>query len=70
MRIEIWTVYESLSDNWLHLRISTPDGNYYNFRVPEATNGKQGEYSFDYPYESMRELHELLGQFITPITSW
>ena len=64
MRIEIRPIHESLQDKSLHLRISTPDGNCYNFRVPEATNGSRDEYSFVYPYESMRALHELLDKFI------
>lgn len=76
MKIDIRPIYESATERSLHLRISTPDGNCYNFRVPSAIGGCHDEFSFVYPYEPMRALHELLdkyinrnhGQIIPPIT--
>lgn len=64
MRIEIKPIHESLEDMSLHLRISTPDGNCYNFRVPESTNGGHGEFAYTYSYDSMLALHKLLDGFI------
>ena len=60
MRIEI----RPIDSDSIHLRISTPDNNCYNFRVPQNENSRKGEYSFDYSYESMNQLHKLLDNFI------
>ncbi len=64
MKIEITTINESPTEKSLHLRILTPDGNNYNFRVPKSINGEQDDYSFIYPYQSMKELHQILDKFI------
>lgn len=61
MKIEIRPIQESTTDKSLHLRISTPDGNCYNFRVPEK---EKNEYEFNYGYEAMLSLHKILDEFI------
>ena len=64
MKIEIRPIIESLTDKSLHLRISTPDNNCYNFRVPQNVNGSSDEYGYEYSYESMLALYNLLDIFI------
>jgi len=57
MKIEIRKIRETPTDESLHLRISTPDGNNYNFRVPETS---RDTYEFNYGYEAMLALHKIL----------
>jgi hypothetical protein len=64
MRIEISPIRATVDDKSLHLRISTPDGDCYNFRVPEAENGKRNECAYEYSYTCMKDLHKMLDKFI------
>lgn len=62
MKIEINKIRETPDDESLHLRISTPDGNNYNFRVPQTS---RDSYEFNYGYEAMLSLHKVLDEFIS-----
>ena len=62
MKIEIRPL-QCFNDNSMHLKISTPSGECYNFMVEEEIDGFN-EYSSDYPYSSLLELHKILDNFI------
>ena len=64
MKIEIKKIRETPCDESLHLRISTPDGNCYNFRVPQTD---RDTYEFNYGYKAMCSLHEILDKFINKV---
>lgn len=67
MKISIRKIYETPTDESLHLKISTPDGNNYNFRVPQES---KDVYEFNFSYESMLSLHKILDDFIKRKSKW